>query len=225
MKIAVCSPAYGDTKLQFTYCVANLLIHAGREGVRADGRDKVQPELAMLMASSSNVAYNRQTLAEVAVNGGASYLLWLDTDQTFPPDTLQRLFHHMGRARVVGCNYARRADPAGPTALRIEGGRPRFIWTDDAKVRDQPLEQVDSMGLGVCLMNSDVFRAIEKPWFAPDINGEDGYFFLKLRAAGIPVYVDHQLSAGIGHIGERVYTNADACNDRASWTPPPLQFR
>ncbi|HEX8526387.1 hypothetical protein [Allosphingosinicella sp.] len=223
MQIAICSPAYGDTKAQFTYCLAELLIHAGREGIRAEGGDKAQPQLRMLMASSSNVALNRQTLAEIAVGSRADYVLWLDTDQTFPPDTLQMLFRHTGRAKVVGCNYARRTDPTGPTALRIENGRPEFIWTDEAKARAGPLDPVDSMGLGVCLTSTEVFKAIPKPWFAPDINGEDGYFFLKLRAAGVPAFVDHQLSLRIGHIGERVYLNADALADRARWTPPPLQ--
>jgi hypothetical protein len=225
MKIAICSPAYGDTKLQFTYCLANLLIHTGREGVRTKKGARTQPDLGMLMASSSNVAWNRQSIAEIAVNGGADYLFWIDTDQTFPPNTLQQLFLHMDEAKVVGCNIARRTDPTGPTALKFLGGRAQFVWTDEVKIRNQLVEQVDSMGLGVCLMSSEVFKAVEKPWFAPDANGEDGYFFLKLRSAGIPIYVDHLASAGIGHVGERVYTNADAWNDRSRWTPPPVQAR
>lgn len=223
MRIAICSPAFGDTKAQYTYCLANLLIHAGREGVRAEGGDRVQPDLRMLMASSSNVALNRQTLAEIALRGQADYILWLDTDHTFPPDTLQQLIRHMPGAKVVGCNYARRTDPTGPTALRLGGAAPEFVWTSEAKAREGLLEPVDSMGLGICLMKTDVFAAIPAPWFAPDINGEDGYFFLKLKAAGLPAFVDHRLSAQIGHIGERVFMNADAWNDRARWTPPPVQ--
>lgn len=225
MRIAVCSPAYGDTKAQFTYCLANLLIQTTRHGVRKDGGEAIIPDIGMLMASSSNVAYNRQALAEIAVNGGADYIFWVDTDQTFPPDTLQRLFLHMGRAKVAGCNIARRTDPTGPTALKFDGDQVRFVYTDPDKVQRKLVEPVDSMGLGVCLMSTEVFRGLPKPWYAPDVNGEDGYFFLKLRAAGIPILVDHGVSADIGHIGERVFMNTDAWNDRGRWTPPPLAAR
>jgi hypothetical protein len=36
--------------------------------------------------------------------------------------------------------------------------------------------------------------------------GEDFYFFRSLRAAGFKIYVDHDLSAEVGHVGQRIYT-------------------
>jgi hypothetical protein len=47
--------------------------------------------------------------------------------------------------------------------------------------------------------------------------GEDASFFQELREAGVKVYVDHGLSWQIGHIGERVFTNADAEKEREAF--------
>ena len=42
-----------------------------------------------------------------------------------------------------------------------------------------------------------------------DFKGEDWYFCEKLEAAGIPIFVDHEASSFIGHIGNKVYTHDD----------------
>jgi hypothetical protein len=52
----------------------------------------------------------RNHLADVAVNviDGASHILFLDSDMTFPPDTLQRLLDH--KVPIVGADYVKRND-------------------------------------------------------------------------------------------------------------------
>ena len=47
--------------------------------------------------------------------------------------------------------------------------------------------------------------------------GEDVSFFRELTEAGVKVYVDHALSWEVGHIAERVITNADAVADKEAW--------
>jgi hypothetical protein len=47
--------------------------------------------------------------------------------------------------------------------------------------------------------------------------GEDVSFFRELTDAGVKVYVDHGLSWEVGHIAERVITNADAEAQKQAW--------
>jgi hypothetical protein len=209
MKIAILTPHYGDTKAGFTLSLAALLIHAGRFGVRMAG-EAVRPEITFYMHTSPRIDINREKLAEQALDHGSDFLLWLDADHTFPPETLAQLLVHMEKAQVVGCNYARRASPTTPVAHMRRGEAWCPIHTTQMKADARNVEQVDFMGLGVCLMAAGVFGAIERPWFAPHPIGEDGYFFEKLGKAGILAFVDHNLSWRVGHIGERVFTHADA---------------
>jgi hypothetical protein len=58
------------------------------------------------------------------------------------------------------------------------------------------------------LIDVEVFKQIPKPWFMldymPEIDdfvGEDWYFCSLLEKAGIPIYVDHDASKRVGHIG------------------------
>ena len=213
MKIAICVPVHGDTKARFTLSLAGLLIHAGKHGI-----DGERPDLAMIMTSSSSVAENRENAALQALDAAADYILWLDCDQTFPPDTLVRLFKHMGKVDVVACNYPRRSSPTGPTALIFDNGASRPVYTTAESAEGRIAEQVDAAGLGVCLMPTKLLRMVERPWFVGNREGEDTYFFRKLAAVGIRPFIDHNLSWEIGHIGERVFTNADADADRGKWS-------
>jgi hypothetical protein len=43
-----------------------------------------------------------------------------------------------------------------------------------------------------------------------EIVGEDVFFFRRLHEAGVSVHVDHALSWSIGHVHQRVLSNADA---------------
>src|SRR6201988_362321 len=180
MKVAICAPCHGDTRASFTDSLGKMLIHAGKTGASIAGQ-KVALDLELLMAGSADLAAIRELLAEMALAAGAEWLLWLDSDQSFPPDPLERLLA-AGRP-VVGCNIARRSDPTGPTARRIENGRPVAVWTDEAAAREGRVEPVDSMGLGVCLISTAILAALPRPWFRFDPPGEDVYVFARLRDA------------------------------------------
>lgn len=214
LNIILCTPNYGDLKAEFARSVSRLLIYTFKRGLPSPvGR--VAPDIDHLMLSSSNLPHNRESIAEHALNCEADYLLWLDTDQIFPPHTLERLL--AVKQPVVGCNYGRRVHPTAPTTFKIVNGKREMVWTTAKLAKDGIVERVHSMGLGVCLMEAKALRAIERPWFEWGPHGEDGYFFDKLAAAGIPAFVDHPLSWEVGHISQTVVTNADAVADKAAW--------
>ena len=182
MKIAVCVPHGGDVKAKFAESLAHLMLNRG------------QLDIGISFFSHSILPYSRHQLLMTALDWGAAWILFVDSDQTFPPNTLHRLLAHGKDA--VGCNCPRR-DGSGPV-----------IPTDIG------LKEVEYIGLGVFLVSRRAIETVARngdafPLFMLDLVeqgrgyvGEDVFFCNKLKAAGVPVYCDHDLSREIGHIGE-----------------------
>ena len=150
----------------------------------------------------------RQKLVEQALEGGATHLLFLDSDQTFPADLVHRLMEH--KKLVVAANIATKSFPANFTA-RKEGNVQVYTGPDS-----HGLERVWRVGTGVMLLDLRLFKRDgmqERPWFSPHWNeetqdyvGEDWAFCERLEAAGVPIYIDHDVSREIGHVGKFEYT-------------------
>lgn len=229
MKIAILIPRYGDTKGAFTISLARLLVHS--LGPAAPERLDIE----IFSISSSDLPASRTRLLQQAIAWQARYALWLDTDHVFPPDALLRLLRH--ELPVVGVNQPRRSEPTGPVAMRFdEGGAMAHVWTTEALARAGAVEEVAHVGLAFTLIDLAVLHQVKahvdaqgsgwdqwQPFdrkLLPGTNarmGEDASFFQELREAGVKVHVDHGLSWEIGHIGERVFTNADTIRDQAAW--------
>jgi hypothetical protein len=157
------------------------------------------------MVSTSLLHQSRQLLVEKAlIETHATHILFVDTDQTFPADTVHRLAAH-GKM-VVGANIVQRKIPMVPCAIGLDGKR---LWT---KPDSTGLEEVGMLGTGLVLINTKVFKALEAPFFLQPFDekfgfvGEDTYFCNKLREAGIKLWVDHDLSKEVGHLGQFEYT-------------------
>lgn len=200
MKIAICVPAYGDTKAEFTGSLVRMVIATLEAEFVVDGA-AVRPQIAPFLYSAALVQVARITLAQLALKWGADYILWADSDHTFPPKSLLRLLSH--EVDVVGVNYPRRTPPHELTAKGLDGENLRS---------GTGLESVMSMGMGLCLVRASVFRNLRQPWFQVTIGadgvitGEDCHFFGSLQAAGLEIFVDHDLSAEVGHIGRQIFT-------------------
>jgi hypothetical protein len=227
MKVAVCIPRYGDTKGAFAICLARLVAHSL-------ARSPEPLEMEIFSISSSDLPHSRTELLKDAIQWQARYLLWLDADQTFPPDALLRLLAH--RLDVVGCNYARRSDPTGPVAAKLDDrGGWQHIWTTEALAKAGTIEEAAHVGLGLCLMDMTLLHRVKAHvekgvgwanWAPFDRKlqpgstarmGEDASFFQELREAGVVLHLDHALSWEVGHIHERVITNADAEAQKDAW--------
>jgi hypothetical protein len=105
---------------------------------------------------------------------------------------------------IVACNYVVRQASGLFTASR-DGER---VATTE---RSTGLEAVEYVGMGALLMRTDVVADLGRPWFRHGLNdfggdvGEDVMFCRALAAAGHTVYIDHDLSKEIGHIGQTTY--------------------
>lgn len=228
MKVAICIPRYGDTKGAFTISLARMIAHS------LAPKHDAGLEIEIFSVSSSDLPHSRTELLKSAIQWQARYLLWLDSDHTFPRDTLLRLLAH--KLPVVGCNQPRRSDPTGPVAVKLDAaGEMEHVWTTRAKAEAREVEEVFHVGLALCLMDLNILHQVKAhvekgvgwdQWapfdrkLLPGTNarmGEDVSFFRELTDAGVKVYIDHALSWEVGHIHERVITNADAEAQKEAW--------
>lgn len=96
--------------------------------------------------------------------------------------------------------------PTGPTAqIYKENGERELIWT---MPESTGLQEIGSVGMGVMLIKKRVFAKLSEPWFETPWRhdkrgyiGEDVYFCNKARDAGFKIWIDHDVSKEIGHIG------------------------
>ena len=209
MRVALCIPSQGDVRAAFTLSLAAMIAKSVREDTRLD--------LVPLMAQSSILPESRNRLVEAALTAGADYLLLMDSDHSFPADTLLRLLRH--KLACVGANYARRDSPTGPTARRFDrNGNSIPVYTTEQAAAGNALEEVAQIGMGLCLVEARVFRRVPEPWFdferlGKQLVGEDTYFCRKLREARIPIYVDHGLSWETGHVHSHLLTHRDVLRE------------
>jgi len=161
-------------------------------------------DLRLLNVRTSILPLSRTALVKYAIANEARYMLFMDSDMTFPKDALFRLMSH--RAPVVG-TVASRRDGKGLSALY------------DPTVPRTGLVNVDRLGTGFMMLEAKIFHTLPKPWFdltmseenlPPDewdkeCEGEDVFLSYRLREAGIPLLLDWDLSMQIGHLGEMEY--------------------
>lgn len=197
--VAIPSKEYWYKK--FGMSLVSLVAHFGFNRVPGyDGGD-----IVVYDHDDSLLPRSRQRLVELAIEHEATHILFLDTDQSFPPNTLNRLAKW--QKPVVACNICtKNPDKPAPTA-RAEGskryGRLQYVVPDE-----EGLVPTWRVGTGIMLIDLSVFRGLEKPWFnvtwLPEYNdfeGEDWYFMRLMERKGIPVYWDNSLSWEVGHWG------------------------
>jgi hypothetical protein len=183
MKIAICTPIHGDPKAGFTKSLADMLIHIG-------GRY----EMAFFTYSGSVLDTSRNALLDQATRWGAQFILWIDADHIFPPDTLDRLL--AAGKKVIGVNFRRR------------DAKEALVASTPELAGECPIEQVVHIGLGICLLDMTVIRELgagaKRLFRFTQSSGEDVHLFRTLADAGVPAFVDHRLSLECGHIHEQV---------------------
>jgi len=149
---------------------------------------------------SSILPYSRERLAHFAIESGATHTLWIDSDMKFPKDTLIRMLQTA--EPIVGINAMSRREPYRNCA-QINPDTPLETTPDSTGY-----EKVWRMGFGLVWIATDVFKAIDNPWFDFEYipekmcwRGEDFGFFERARDLGHPFYVDHDLSKEVYHMG------------------------
>ncbi len=193
--IAVCTPARDMVHANYTFCLVNMV---------AFHTINTMDAVALKINQGTLIQNQRADLCLEAMGEGCSHVLFIDSDMTFPQDMVQRLLAH--DKDIVATNCARRRMPTGPTAQKtLPDGSRELIYT---MPESTGLEEVESIGMGVMLIKRKVFESLTEPWFETPWRtdkrgyiGEDVFFCRKAAAAGFKIYIDHDVSKEIGHIG------------------------
>lgn len=136
----------------------------------------------------------RERIVDAALAFGAEYILFWDADMLFGTDAFLRLY--MDQKPVVGALAFTGRKPITPVIYKFkdewaEDGQSVRVFVDiDHDYRRDELSQVDAFGSGMMMVQAEVFRAFPKPWFHSTGMGEDIFFCLQCKKAGIPVFVD-----------------------------------
>lgn len=145
-----------------------------------------------------------------------SHLLFIDTDQSFPRNTLHRLM--AWDKDVVGANIATKKIPSWPTARLWPEDRSEAGWGNAPVVyttaESTGLQEVARLGAGLVLVKRQVFEKtgldiFGQPWreLWKRYQGEDWSMCEAIEKVGFKMYVDHDLSKNVGHWGEFEYTH------------------
>ena len=139
---------------------------------------------------------NRNDLVAMAEESGADYYMWLDADQTYQPDTIERLMRHVDAGRLVVGGLTPHRTQGYPMAYAID---PEGNMCHAAIAPHTGLQRVDAMGFGGVMTHPSVFSVLADPYFVQDTHtrkGEDYYFYRKCKESGIEVWCDTDLTFG-----------------------------
>lgn len=196
MKTVICVPSMDTVPVQFCQSLAML--------------DKKDCYLAFKTGSLVYIARNE--LAKLAIKLETDYVLWLDSDMTFEPDLMERLFKTMEeeKASIVSGLYFKRVPPYKPVgfdSLIIDGsGNVRI--TDIEAIPDKPFKAA-AIGFGCVLMKTDVLISVMAEFgelFNPMPNaGEDIAFCWRAKQCGYDIVIDPRIECG--HVGHYVVTS------------------
>ncbi len=208
--LALCLPQGDQVEADYCNGLAAMILNL-TSGSQPHGID----EIAVVSRRGSLVMTVRNEIARQALDLGADYLLWIDDDHIFPPDTGRRLLDR--ELPYVGINATTRGYPIRYTAWSKPG---HMLITDDNSKGVQPVWR---MGFGLCLLRREVFEKVEEPWFATPyvrvedtgetyFQGEDIYFCDAAKEAGFTPHVDHELTRETEHIASvgRTHHDVDA---------------
>jgi hypothetical protein len=214
MKLAVSIgvPSGSTWESRFGLSLAKMMVHYSITPFVDENDKPMETELHLLNANGSILPELRNDIAKQAMENGSTHLLWVDSDMDFPPDTLNRLIAH--GLPVVGANCVRKSRPSEPTASRTDMMK---MFTRKASTG---LEQSAFTGTGVLLIQTHVLMAMHRQYGDPlyafawhqeqgKFMGEDVRFCVNWTKMGGEVWVDHDLSKQVHHIGRWSYGHDD----------------
>ena len=175
---------------------------------------------------ATNIYKGRRALVEHFLKTDADTLVFVDSDETFAPETFvhlyksdlpvvsglvfMRIYHH------PPCIYRR--VPGSDTSISM--AQEVKDWMVDNKIEasnspkilDLPAKgniwEIDECGTGCLAIKREVFEKVPRPWFQGNQEiGTDIMFCRRVREAGIPIHVD--LRVQLGHLAEYEVGPAD----------------
>lgn len=204
IRVCVAIPSGDHVSAAFAYDLAQMV--GATIGARRD------IDVRMAHVQGTIIHKSRRDLVRMALKGGCTHILFLDADMRFPRNTIVRLLSH--GMPIVGANYVQRRAGGRPVTFKSNENDHERVYTE---LTSTGLEEIDSTGMGVMMVDIRVFQQMSEPWFSFEwrnpnwMIGEDVYFCRKAREElKIPIVIDHDLSREVKHVGTYEYTMTDA---------------
>ena len=193
MKILIAIPCMDSVPVGFCQSLAQL---------------KKIGECSLAMNAGSLVYHSRDALAIKAVQNDYDYVLWLDSDMTFPADLLIRMMDTLQKNDLDFLTglYFRRQLPYSPVLFeKFELNGDLASWKNIQELPEGGLFEVEGCGFGCVLMKTDVILDVQgkfRKMFEPKNNcGEDLAFCWRARQCGYKVICDPTIECGhVGHV-------------------------
>jgi cellulose synthase/poly-beta-1,6-N-acetylglucosamine synthase-like glycosyltransferase len=201
MRVAICIPARGQMEVTTAFDLTMMSAYmAGKKNI----------DLNVYTTQGTLIFDQRNSLVRTAVDEKCDYILFIDADMRFPKTTLERLLAH--KKDIIGVNATTRMMPPKPTARNIQINEDGSVdWLEVFSNKEKGISKVDAIGCGVMLIKTSCLKNIPQPYFYFEqllkgkLLGEDIYFCIKAKDAGVDTWVDHDLSMEIGHVGSYTY--------------------
>ena len=202
MKVFIAVPCLDYCATDFALSLAAMTGYMAHHPVT-----KKEIKIGLSAVKGSMIWDARNTLVARALEQeSVTHILFLDSDMSFPIDTLHRLAHH--QKDIVGATYVKRYPPHETL------GRP---LQENDLLGTPGLVKMCDIPLGVCLIKLSVFNTLRFPYFryiktddAATTISEDTYFCLNAREAGFDVWCDYHLTKSIGHVGQQIFKFGDS---------------
>lgn len=193
MKTLIAVPAMDQVPAQFCASLAML---------KRTGDSVVGFEISSLVYTARN------NLAAKAIQLGADFVLWLDSDMVFAPDILERLFadYQAGKGDIISGLYFRRVAPFKPVLFSAVESTAEGPFTAAPESIPDDVFEIAGCGFGCVLMPADVLMDVIGKFGNPfdPINGmgEDLSFCWRARQCGYRIVCDPAVS--LGHVANMV---------------------
>jgi hypothetical protein len=199
IKLVIAVPSAGMVRMDFAASLAGLISKLASDCMPT--RPECGLEVSIDVAMSSVIHGNRETLAMRALESGKTHMLFIDDDMAFDPRAVDILFGR--RQSIVATNYLIKNEARDSfVAVGMDGKR---VVTKEDSVGILPISYT---GFGLSLFDMEVFRKTPQPWFMPHwvsekkiYTTEDNPFYARAREAGFTVYLDHDASKMVVHLG------------------------
>jgi len=142
------------------------------------------------------ICKNRNEAVMKAKEFDADYILFLDSDMTFPDDIAMQLAKH--QLPIVAGMYWHQSPPHFPLAYKLDPESGEHHYKHYVYYPRDSLFEVDLTGMGCMWVDTKVFDDIKMPYFDYLSTREDGLknvtedviFCEKVKEAGYSIYMD-----------------------------------
>jgi hypothetical protein len=154
------------------------------------------PTISVLpIQSGPAIDKGRNYLVDQFLDGPREWLLMVDSDMTFSPDDVARVYHHRDQDLIVG-GLPVSSDGIPTARKRLEDGKFHAVIPTPKCV------EVDYVGAAFMFAHRSVYEKVRaegfvRPYFAfTDDHGEDAEFCYRARALGYRVVADGMIRPG-----------------------------